>query len=308
MRVEQVSSLITQELESITGASGADSMIRSKRKAVSSLFPYAARLAQDGKQGMINAICGVASKSKSGGFAWHRIEPYITSWFDGSSPSSLDRAITIASPCVGWVDGSYARGAVDRWAVAALATPYSEEVGQSVVDTLLQIAHQNFIRSHVPIEIWVWLKRRPSLPPVCRGRFYGTATPVVRYIRRLGDIELLKSYLLLVWSEWNLLYASGHTTMELAIREKFCGIEMWRHREDLTQRLDYVLGQLDRGVEYLREHNPYIRDDHIADASFQYEQLKEILAEVDREAMKTLSRTSSSLVDFNENSNANDYV
>ena len=299
--MEQVSRIISQELEFVAGIPSADSIIRSKRKAISSLFPYAARLARDGQQRMINAICRVASKSKYGVFTWDRIGPYIASWFDDSSPSALNQAISIASPSAGWIDGSYTQGAVARWSAATLETSYSETVGQNVVDTLLQIAYKDSLRPHIPIEILVWLKRRPSLLPNCQGQFYGTATPVVRYIRRFGDIELLKPYLLLVWSEWNPLHHAGDTTMRFTIREKFCGIEMWGHREDPTQRLDRVLGQLDRGLEYFTEHDPHIREDHIADTRINYAQLKETLAELDREAMKTLSRAPSNLTLFDEN-------
>ena len=167
-----------------------------------------------------------------------------------------------------------------------LATPYSEEVGRSVVDALFQIAYNNALRSHIPIDIWAWLKRRPSLLPVCKGRIYGSTPDVVRYIRKLGDIEILKSYFLLVWSEWDILYSPGLREMKTTVREEFCGILMQHHREDLIIRLDYVLGQLDRGLEYFKQHNSKTHDAHIQYGKERYGELKELLVEMDKEVMR----------------------
>lgn len=303
--MEQISSVITQKLELIAEAPGEGPTIQSKRKAISSLFPYAARMSQDGQQGMLDAIFRVALKPASGGFMWRRIGPYITHWLDESSPPSLNQAITIASPCAAWIFGSYTQGAVVRWAAAALATPYSEEVGRNVVDALLQIAFERPLRPHVPIEIWAWLKRRPSLPPVSWGRYHGTTLDIVRHVQGLGDIELLKSYFLVVWSEWVVLFTSGCPEMEVLIRQEFCGTGMWRHRQDLIERLDYVFGQLDRGMEYLQQYNPEITKAHIRLARKQYGGLRAALAEVEREAMRTLSRTPPDWIDFNEDANRN---
>ena len=118
------------------------------------------------------------------------------------------------------------------------------EAGQDVVDLLLQIASVHSLLPHIPIEIWAWLKERPSLPPVCWGRESGTSRNIIRHIRGLGDIEILKSYFLVVWSEWNYLYVDRFEEMEISIREDFSGIGMKRHRKDLIVRLDYVLEQL----------------------------------------------------------------
>src|SRR5258708_28771419 len=112
----------------MAGLPGTDPIFQSKRKPISALFPYAARLAQDGQQGMIETILCIASKSPSGGFLWHRIGRSITSLFDESSSPSLNQAITLASPCAHWIGVSYTQNAVARWAAAAFATPYSDEV------------------------------------------------------------------------------------------------------------------------------------------------------------------------------------
>ena len=60
------------------------------------------------------------------------------------------------------------------------------------------------------------------------------------------DIEVLKSYLFAVWSEWDWLSNYCFDEMCILIRDDFGGIEMGHHRTDLIQRLDDVLGQLDR--------------------------------------------------------------
>lgn len=69
---------------------------------------------------------------------------------------------------------------------------------------------------------------------------------------------------------------------------------MWRHREDLTKRLDHVLRQLDRGTDYLAQHNPELDDESIQKAKGQYRKLERVLADVERETMYTLTRTFSS--------------
>jgi hypothetical protein len=188
-----------------------------------------------------------------------------------------------------WIHGSYTRDAVARWAAAVLATPYSEEVGQSVADATLQIAYVDALRPHIPIEIWALLKRRPSLPPVSRGRFRGTSAAIVLHIQSLGDIEILTSYFFLVWSEWD--PPGSRAGVRASIKEGFCGIGMWCHRKALIGLLDHILGQLDRGLEYFQQHKPGISKYDIEWGRRRYETLKKTLFEVDEEEMKILSRT-----------------
>jgi len=111
-------------------------------------------------------------------------------------------------------------------------------------------------------------------------------------VRILKDIEILKSYLVLVWSEWDSL-GSGFFMMCDSIREDFGGVELYLHRADLTQRLDHVLGQLDRGLEYLQQHEPELDEDEVQRRKGQYGELRAILLEVDRSAF---TRTSSGLI------------
>ena len=178
---------------------------------------------------------------------------------------------------------------VRRWAAAALVVVDTEEVSQYVVDTLLQIASICSLRPHIPIGIWVWLKKRPSLPPVCLGRRCGTTPDTIRYVRGLGDVEILKSYLLLVWSQWDDLCIGGLDEMETAIREEFGGIWVRGHRKDPYGRLEYVLERLGLGLEYLGQHNPQVKQYRIEAARGQYGRLKQVLRDVDMEAVKRLA-------------------
>ena len=165
-----------------------------------------------------------------------------------------------------------------------LATPYSEEVSQNVVNTLLQIACKDSSRPLIPIEVWAWLKLEGATVSAIRvpGMRMGTTSNVVRHMRGLGDIKILKSYLLLVWSEWDHLHDNGFVEIIIAVKEEFCGIAMQRHREDLTEWLDYILGQLDQGSEYFSCYNPSIKGYWLKWAKKQYNQLQEVLLEVGR--------------------------
>jgi len=160
--------------------------------------------------------------------------------FDESSTPSLDRVITLVSPYLDWDNHHFNQNMVTRWSTAALAVPYTEEVGQSVVYTLLQIASVDALRQHIPVSVWSWSRNRTFLPPVWVGGYIRTAK-VVHQIRALGNIEILKSYLLLIWLEWKYLDNSAVTEMRTAIREVFNGAGMEDHRKDLIGRLNHVL-------------------------------------------------------------------
>jgi hypothetical protein len=108
-----------------------------------------------------------------------------------------------------------------------------------------------------------------------------TDEDVVRFVRELGDIGILKQYFLLVWSEWNLVDIYGFDQMKSSISEDFGGSGMRNDRRELIERLDQVLGQLDRGLEYLRQHNDQITDNHVRVSKRDYGRLKAVLLEVD---------------------------
>ena len=232
---------------------------------------------------MADRILRVVSTSYSGRLVWHRVNPYLTTLFDEPIPPPLNRVATLISPYVPWDEKLHDEHTVARWAAAVLAVPYTEEIGRPAVDGLLHIASIDSLRTHIPIDLWAWLKKSPSLPPVFWGEFATGKEAVVRHVRQLGDIEILKSYFLLIWSERNVRSPLGLEEMQISIREDFGGIEMKHHREDLMQRLDYVLGQLERGSEYIRKVRPGINIYDVHRAKTDYRTLKEILLEVERE-------------------------
>ena len=276
--MERISSLITTRL-------AVPNQALYKSKAITALVPYAILLARSGHQEMIDAILNVASASNSGKFIWDRVKPYLTTLFDEPSPPPLDRVVTLMSPYVPWDEKLHDGYTVARWVEVALAVPHTEEIGRSVVNALLQIASIDSLRQLIPIELWAWLKEVPLLPPVCRGRRVGTKGAVVRHVRGLGDIEILKSYLLLIWSEWNFLQTSGLDEMQISIRQDFGGIGSKHHREDLIARLDEIFGELDRGWEYIAQHKPGINPYQPHRAKADYRTLKKVLLEVERAAV-----------------------
>ena len=91
------------------------------------------------------------------------------------------------------------------------------------------------LRPHTPTVAWDWLKKHPLLRPGCRGLTLGTDYNVIQTVRELGDIELIASYLFIVWSESSSLDLQGFTAMLSLIREELGGIEAMGHRGDLTQ-------------------------------------------------------------------------
>jgi hypothetical protein len=132
-------------------------------------------------------------------FTWHHFGRYASRLLHEASP----RAIVLVLPYICWDWLEDKEDLIQRWAAAASAIPCTKEVAQSVVDALLQIASKEELLPHIPANAWAWLTKQPPLPPVCLGRRIGTCPRVVKAIRALKDIEILKSYFLLIWSEWN---------------------------------------------------------------------------------------------------------
>ena len=256
--------------------------IESKRKALIALFPYAVWRERGGEYRMFDAYFGIFAVPK----AMELVGKSIVALLEEASHNSPNWVVTLVLPYEDWGYEIFMedQNTVTRWASAALAVTGTEKLGPNVVDTLLRIASNDLLLPSIPVDVWAWLKKRPSLPPICRGRFLGTRGHVVRRVRELGDVELLESYFLLVWSEWDSVYDSGLREMRSSIREGFGGIGMWRRREVLIKRLDHVLGQLDKGPEHLKQQKPSFGEQHIRKMREQYEELKEELLEVDREA------------------------
>ena len=286
--MEEISSIITQKLKALV-RSADPPLILSKRKAISALLPFAMSLERDGPQEIFDTIFRVARASIPPRFVWGHAEPSLPTLINELSPPSLDRAIALAAPYLRWDRELNVEKAVTRWAAAASVVPYTEEIALSVVDALLQIAGIDSLRPLIPSHLWIWLKKRPSLPPVCQGRFRGATSNVVRHIRELGDIEITKSYFLLVWSAWDFHHLPDLDEVKISIREDFGGIGMEGHRRDLLQRLDQAVEELGRGMEYFKRHKPWVNESSIPRRNEQLGELKEVLLEADREARETLT-------------------
>ena len=270
-----------------------------RRKAISALLPYAVSLAQDGQQGMADLLSRIirASNSIYGDFIWKYIGTYITPLF-GKPTTPLDSAIMLASHHVPWRSNLVDEDTVTRWAATVSAASYTEEVGRSVVDALLQIASIDSLRLYIPFGIWTWLKKRPSLRDGFLERSDGSWRGIVRHVRALGDIEILTSYFLLAWSNVHRIGSEpeGFVEMQISIHEDFGGIGMGRHREDLIKRLDRVLTELDERLKFLVGINQTSPNHRLARE--RYRELRRALAELDRNAANTLIRASPRLILF----------
>jgi len=166
------------------------------------------------------------------------------------------------------------------WMKAASAVPYTDDVCGGVVVGLLNMASSDELLSHIPLVAWNWLNKRPVLPPECVALLPEATESVVQTIHQLGGIELIASYLHIIWSEERGLLHDNIPAIRRLIREELGGIGATGHRIDLIRRLDYVLLQFDQGQErWLDEEK--------------YEDLRRELLKVDEEAMKILTGTSS---------------
>lgn len=202
--------MVTQELEIVVQVTK-PTALRATHKAIGALFPHVVDcLERGGYPEMVDAFARATRVLNSRDLIWSHVEPFVTKLFNKPSAPSLHRTITLASPHVPWSNMPHGESVVERWAAAASATPYTEGVqGRSVVDALLHIASVDRLLPHIPIHVWAWLKELPSLPPQCSGRSKGSKKPMVRRVRALGDVEVLKAYLLLIWSEWDCVSTSG---------------------------------------------------------------------------------------------------
>ena len=228
---------------------------------------------------ILDVFLHAAKSSQQGAFLWHYIKPFKNTLFSDVSDVSLKRTAILALSYTSWDTGD-SRDLVRAWVETVSAIPKEEEVAPSVVDALLQMAYFDLLLPGNHGDVWSWLTLRPSLPPICRGRYLGSDPKVMRQVRGLKDIEILKSYFLVVWSEWDTLYDSGFHMMCKCIREEFSGVEANSHRAELMQRLDEVIGEVDKGLEYLQRDRPDFWAGDLRQRKGQYEKLRKILKEI----------------------------
>lgn len=252
-------------------------------KAISALIPFAVRHKEHGKYLSLDVLLRATRTSEE--FIWGRIVPAI---FNETSPLT----IVLVSPHVDWhnlflVDRE---NLITQWAAAASTVPHTEEISQSVVGVLLTASLYSDLQSHIPKGILGWMKKKPPLPPKCRGRKMGTHPNAIGYFRTLGDIKILKPYLLLIWSEWDSPCPSAFLETWMLLTENFGGVGMRRHREDLVKHLDHVLQRLDRGLGYLQQQKPRLHANYVQEAKEEYRRIRELLLQMDRGA-ETRTRT-----------------
>ena len=256
--------------------------IMSRCKALIALFPYAAWRGRGGDHRMFYAYSDIFVVPKARRF----VGGPITALLDEESPNSPNWVVTLILPYINWESKIWGnKNAVTRWGAEVLAAPYTEKLGRSVVHTLLRIAYNRQLLPFIPADVWALLKKQPSLPPIREGWWMETEGHIICRVREFRDVELLKSYFLLVWSEWDYVCSSSLREMRTSIREDLGGIEMWHHRAVLVKRLDHILRQLDKGLEHLKQHKPSLGEYYIAVARARYGSLKNVLLKVDREAL-----------------------
>jgi len=195
-------------------------LIQSKCKAISALLPYAVRQEQGGQPEMLDAFLCAARASKMMKFGWAHTRQYSSTLISNASP----RAITLVSPHIHWGHLIDRGDLVQHWAVAVSAVPYTEEVAQSVVDTSPQIAYQYELLPYIPVDIWPWLTKQPSLPPHCLGSINGFDPVICRAVWGLRDTEITKCYLLLLLSEHDHLSSDEFDAAYSSIHEDFGGV------------------------------------------------------------------------------------
>jgi len=239
----------------------------SRSQAITAFFPYAVWQERNGQHEILNAFFHAVRALGEPWFMWYHIEPLVTMLLNKESPVSVRQATILVSPHLPWWN-FHDEHLAHLWAAAASAVPYTDEIGQIAVDTLFHIASNHILQPHIPVGMWLWLNKCPSLPPVCVGRAGGSTPYVIRQVHDLGDTKTIKSYLLLIWSEWDCLYLRwgkshsllldyvylvpegdrfykrGPPEMCTLIKKNFGGVEMGDHRQDLLQRLNHILGQL----------------------------------------------------------------
>jgi hypothetical protein len=81
-----------------------------------------------------------ARVSNSWESVWYRIRPCVTALLDKLCPASLNLAIVLIWSHPPWYDTLDTRNAVTGWVAAVLAIQFTDEVGQSAGDMLLQNA------------------------------------------------------------------------------------------------------------------------------------------------------------------------
>jgi len=263
-------------------------------EAVRVLFWYAVHQERCGDTRFFDAIVRLAGKQSNPNPLRELLWPLGVSKM---STQASPRAITLVTPHLGLATEpiSATQDLISEWLAAVSVAPRTEEVARSVVVTLLQIAANGDLWLSIPADVWLWFNERPSLPPPASlDRRWKSNRRIVRTIRGLNDTDVLTSYLIMIWSDLDIVYNDDYPEMRTSVREDFKGIGKGCHRAELIQRLDYVLGELGRQSGYLDVDDSLCRykvgGRHLPNMKDEYEELKMILQEADQEATEIPNR------------------
>jgi len=245
------------------------------------LFWYAVRQERGGDTGLFDAILNltewITAQLSSFHELWHLSASKMCTY------GSL-RAAVLAGPNIYWEQGQSMdnQGLISKWAAGISVSPHTEEVAGRVVDTLFRIAAIPHLLPFIPADAWSWLKDRPSQPPAHRDLFWRCNRNIVRTVRELGDIGILTSYLIIIWSWRVFINLSGFAEVRMSICEDLKGINMGYHRAELIQLLDSI-----------SINQPSVRSgaalaNYIRITGAMYQEFKRMLQEVDRNANEIL--------------------
>ena len=265
-------------------------------KSVTSIFVYAVRKAEDGDPRLLNEVLLVARRfPQHSGWVRRHISPITGRMLSEPGFEICKHAVVRALPCLedAWFHTGDKTRFVKRWLSAAAHLKYTQEIGQSVVEVLLRMACVYQWRQHITPEAWEWLKRRPQLPPVCRARSLCCSDlGAISAMQTLKNIELLKAYLVVVWSEWDWVAPWVCSHMCTVIRKSFGGEEMKGHRDELRSRLRSVRERLDLGLNHLRKQGSKMSAADFQPTKEAYEALAETLLEMDSPPSPRILRNS----------------
>ena len=147
-RLEEVLNLITEKLKTMARSKDPNKIV-TKRKAVITLFRYAFWRERNGDDRMVHALMGFVRVPNLGAFMAQPIATLLAE----ADPDFKNQLMTLLSPSAGSSPANADKNTVTRWAAAVLAVPYTEEVSQSVVDTLSQIASYDDLLPRIPVDV-----------------------------------------------------------------------------------------------------------------------------------------------------------
>jgi len=190
----------------------------------------------------------------------HRVFKLATQFLEAELPISLKYTTLDAFQHEPWLlqYASDIKATMRFWMTAVSTLPDEDSVCHGVVGALFRMAHDDTLGHHIPETAWNWLKKRSVLPRGCVGLEQGTSEDVVQRVQNLRDVELMASYLFVVWSEWSHVSPKGCAAMLRLIREELGGIDAAEYRADLIQRLNDVLPKLIPGSISERQYKGFM--------------------------------------------------